>query len=454
MSKPKRYSFTNGANKSTHLSSLLPSNYPRDTWNYLTKSEHPPMVNDYLNDVPRPDRKHFAHTFAKPQQWTIRYWCLICSMATVGVFVPLLVISSGAITLDSFNDVVRYLPGYIYFANNFLSIISMLLLVSFATLAWFPTWQGLLLSLPLHLLIVFIFKRLLNEWVQWCLIAYALMVLAPAGLSIFVYIKTTTRYLDPTTLSFCETVLGPVGRRIESALFLLSHNNRSAWPRFWIGFLLAMSFAVPVVVNNERRHFNPALADPLFDILRPEPLCPAPLIPGKGGLSHVSEGAFLESEAKTFDDYWQEYLLLHRNMVVPEDQGGVPLSKKKFLVFTPTDDGLGNRLQALLSTVVLAMVTKRAIVLDWRASPQCNAEFLDLFKQPDGVAWDLASVRYNLYDVTTAPPSSMPGEWLPYCRSCLIRKPISPASSWSRLLCGADLGMDETQPWLQILSTQ
>ncbi|KAG0340574.1 hypothetical protein BG000_011702, partial [Podila horticola] len=457
MSKPKRYSFTNGTNTNpTHQSSLLPSNYSLDIWDYPTKGEHLPMANDYLNDALRPHRKHFTHSLAKPQQWTIRSWCLICSMATVGVFAPLLVISSGAITLDGFNDVVRYLPGYIYFANNFLALIFMLLLVSFATLAWFPTWQGLLLGLPLHLLIVFIFKRLLDEWVPWCLIAYALMVLAPAGSSIFIYIKRTTqRYIDSTTVSFCETVLGPVGRRVESALFLLSYNNRSASvPRFWIGFLLALSFALPVVVNNEPRHFNPTQADPRFDILRPEPLCPVPLISGKGGLSHVSEGAFVESEEKTFDDYWQDYLILHRNMVVPEDQGGVPLSKKKFLVFTPTDDGLGNRLQALLSTVVLAMVTKRAIVLDWRASPQCNAEFLDLFQQPDGLAWDLASVRYNLYDSTTMPPSSMPGEWLPYCRSCLIRKPISPASSWSRLLCGSDLGMDETQPWLQILSTQ
>ncbi|KAF9326554.1 hypothetical protein BG006_010035 [Podila minutissima] len=415
------------------------------------------MANDYLNDVPRPHRKHFTLSLAgKPQQWTIRSWCLICSMATVGVFVPLLVISSGAINLDSFNDVVRYLPGYIYFANNFLALIFMLLLVSFAALAWFPTWQGLLLGLPLHLLIVFIFKRLLNEWVPWCLTAYVLMVLAPAGSSIFVYIKTTTqRYLNPTTVSFCGIVLGPVGRRAESALFLLSHNNRSAaLPRFWIGFLLALSFAVPVIVNNERRHFYPAQADPRFDILRPEPLCPAPVIFRKGGLSHVSEGALVESEEKTFDDYWQEYLIFHRNMVAPEDRGGVPLSKKKFLVFTPTDDGLGNRLQALLSTVVLAMVTKRAIVLDWRASPQCNAEFLDLFEQPDGLAWDHASVRYNLYDSTNVPPWSMPGEWLPYCRSCLIRKPISPASSWSRLLCGTDLGIDKSQPWLQILSTQ
>ncbi|KAF9321298.1 hypothetical protein BG006_002638 [Podila minutissima] len=50
------------------------------------------------------------------------------------------------------------------------------------------------------------------------------------------------------------------------------------------------------------------------------------------------------------------------------------------------------------------MVTKRAIVLDWRASPQCNAEFLDLFMQPDGLTWDHASVRYNFDDSTNMPP--------------------------------------------------
>lgn len=94
-------------------------------------------------------------------------------------------------------------------------------------------------------------------------------------------------------------------------------------------------------------------------------------------MGHVADKSLENEKEKTFDDYWKEYVVFHRKMVTPEDQGGVPLHKKKFLMFTPTDDGLGNRLQALLSTVVLAMVTKRAIVLDWSASPQCNVSELE-----------------------------------------------------------------------------
>ncbi|KAF8947395.1 hypothetical protein BGZ46_005593 [Entomortierella lignicola] len=64
----------------------------------------------------------------------------------------------------------------------------------------------------------------------------------------------------------------------------------------------------------------------------------------------------------SFDGYWQEYLQFHRQMVLPEEEA--PKMKKRSLVFQPSDDGLGNRLQALLSSVVMVMVTRRAIVLD------------------------------------------------------------------------------------------
>jgi hypothetical protein len=74
----------------------------------------------------------------------------------------------------------------------------------------------------------------------------------------------------------------------------------------------------------------------------------------------------------SFEGYWKEYLDLHQRIMLPEEKGGVPQERKRYLIFQSSDDGLGNRLQALLSTVVLAMVTKRAIVLDWTASPQCN----------------------------------------------------------------------------------
>ncbi|KAG0348748.1 hypothetical protein BG004_004324 [Podila humilis] len=302
------------------------------------------------------------------------------------------------------------------------------------------------------------------------------MALLPFAYTAFSLLKGLTFqrlgfYSSALQQSSCLRAFAVLERGIETLLMWVSYTNRSSsWPRFWIGCLLVLSFIVPVVIQNEPRNFNPAFADPQFQILQPEPLCPAPLFQGPGGgggrLQGFEETAHDDGDegngttqgTKTFDEYWKEYVEFHKQMVLPEHLGGIPHKSKNFLVFTPSDDGLGNRLQALLSTVVLAMVTKRAIVLDWRATPQCKAEFLDLFQQPDGIAWDFWSVWNRNPDTHAnhqrSTPVTIPGEWLPYCRGCLLRDPITPSSMWSRMLCGTDLGVDESQPWKEIISTQ
>jgi hypothetical protein len=135
--------------------------------------------------------------------------------------------------------------------------------------------------------------------------------------------------------------------------------------------VLWLSYVIPVTLRNEARDFEPTRAALSFDIQHPEWLCPA-----TGDLSSSFEGAgggFVgEPRQSNFEAYWEEYLEFHREMVLPESQGGIPESEKRFLIFQPSDDGLGNRLQALLSSVVMAMVTRRAIILDWLAMPQCN----------------------------------------------------------------------------------
>ena len=155
--------------------------------------------------------------------------------------------------------------------------------------------------------------------------------------------------------------MAAIGHKIEYSIFLFSTSNRTStrW-RLLLVLVLWLSYVIPVTMRNESRLFDPARSAPSFDIKHPEPLC------------SVREMQGFEARHDSFEGYWQEYLQFHRRMVLPEEEGGVPQDQKRFLVFQPSDDGLGNRLQALLSSVVMAMITRRAIVLDWLAMPQCN----------------------------------------------------------------------------------
>ncbi|KAF9925179.1 hypothetical protein FBU30_004986 [Linnemannia zychae] len=236
-----------------------------------------------------------------------------------------------------------------------------------------------------------------------------------------------------------STRMAFIGRRVEYGVYLFSKSNRNStrW-RLLLAMTFWLSYVIPVTLKNEARDFNPSQAAPSFDIHHPEWLCPP-----------TSSD---ESSQNNFEDYWQEYLNFHQEMVLPEAQGGVPDNEKRFLIFQPSDDGLGNRLQALLSSVVMAMITRRAIILDWLAMPQCNANFTDLFQQPENLAWDLNSTLPLHKEMPTY--KSKPEIWYPYCRNCALRSPITPESTWSTLLCDADLGLNASAPIIQIFSTQ
>ncbi|KAG0030121.1 hypothetical protein BGZ81_003038 [Podila clonocystis] len=413
--------------------------------------------------------------------------CLLITTLAVGVLLPIWIITSGIITLDSFNEAIRYLPGYHYFANNLLYLVMFLLLVSFTVLATLPFLPIFVLGLPFHLLIFSIFRKLMSDWVWWCVGCYTTLFLAPVGSQIVARCKTFFQNRrDPLIrhkLSSCSTlgisakytpvnssgaggsgslnnhgsVLSPVstliwqvltrmGQRLEEIVYLFSKTSRTStrW-RLALAIVFFLSYVLPVTLNNESRIFNPARSAKSFDIQHPEPLCSARELSAPGyedGPRHA-----------TFDGYWQEYLQFHRDMVKPESEGGVPFNKKRFLVYQPSDDGLGNRLQALLSSVVLAMVSRRAIILDWVAMPQCNANFTDLFQHPAGLSWDMNStLPVDFRDLPEY--KKKPEIWYPYCRSCALRGPIDTTSNWSKLLCREDLGLNSTIPLVQIFSTQ
>lgn len=377
-----------------------------------------------------------------PRRWTKKP-CLLIGLG-LGLLFPIWIFTTGVITLDSFNDVIRYLPGYHIFANNLLYLVMFLLFASFSILAALPILPIYVLGLPFHLLIFSIFNKLMSDWLWWCIGSYTVLFLAPFGTWI---LARARRYLQEgngrrdllirhnkplspssaggrsgsPTPSFAkysplnnnndinnnnhhensggvgfddninnsntnnsssflsqskeqdlfsgsmhgskQTILGTVCQRLEYVVQLLSktnHRTSTRW-RLLLAWTLVLTYVIPVTLRNESRIFDPKRAAVSFDIQHPEPLCSA----------EVMRGA-LPARHQNFEGYWREYLQLHRTMVLPERLGGVAEKDKKFLVFQPSDDGLGNRLQALLSSVVLAMVSRRAIILDWVAMPQCN----------------------------------------------------------------------------------
>lgn len=81
-----------------------------------------------------------------------------------------------------------------------------------------------------------------------------------------------------------------------------------------------------------------------------------------------------------------------------------------------------------------------------------QANFTDLFQQPEGLIWDLNSTIPNHKDLPAY--KTKPEIWYPYCRNCALRSPITPDSTWSQLLCDSDLGINSTLPVVQIISTQ
>lgn len=486
-------SSSNSSNNRTIKKSRTPSRTPS-----------PPLLSD------RSSPTLFTIPFAPllKRRLSSKKPCLLLGALTVGFLLPIWIFTTGVITLDSFNDAIRYLPSYHYFANNLLYLVMFLLLVSFTVLATLPILPIFILGLPFHLLIFSIFNKLMSDWLWWCVGCYTVLFLAPVGSTLLARIKAavaqhhdggrpeilirhksnSTTSSNPSYVkysplhpndntntntnsviinnlnnkegqdsdlifdSFSPTSsprsgLFTIKRRFENGVHVFSKSNCTStrW-RLLLAMAFWFSYVIPVTLRNEARDFDSARATPSFDIQHPEWLCPV------STTDESKSGFDGEPRQSSFEAYWEEYLEFHREMVLPESLGGVPESEKRFLIFQPSDDGLGNRLQALLSSVVMAMVTRRAIVLDWLATPQCNANFTDIFQQPEGLTWDLNS---TLPHHKTLPSyKAKPEIWFPYCRNCALRSPITPESTWSNLLCEADLGLNTTTPIVQIFSTQ
>ena len=91
-----------------------------------------------------------------------------------------------------------------------------------------------------------------------------------------------------------------------------------------------------------------------------------------------------------------------------------PLMKDKYVVFEPTNTGAGSRLLGLISSYVLANVTGRQLLIDWKKTAQPNSDFFSLLNSED--------IRF-LSEVTQTNISEDELDFIDttYCRQCSLR---------------------------------
>mgnify|MGYP002393458910 CR=1 FL=1 len=74
------------------------------------------------------------------------------------------------------------------------------------------------------------------------------------------------------------------------------------------------------------------------------------------------------------EEIFEQYQELHRRIL-----NDTPYDKQRFLYFTASDSGLGNRMQALTSAFLVALLTDRALVVHWKPHVMSGADIDDLF---------------------------------------------------------------------------
>jgi len=146
----------------------------------------------------------------------------------------------------------------------------------------------------------------------------------------------------------------------------------------------------------------------------------------------------------------EEYVQLHAEIL------NRPYSERKFLYFEASDDGLGNRIQGLLSALLLAMLTNRAFVIKWPVTTNCPADFASLFGPPLS-NWTFSQMLPYMAENEEVVKNEAQSRWYAYCRHCSIGgggDPPTPWSSWSYLLCDPHFGFHTSGRIIKIRSTQ
>ena len=78
-----------------------------------------------------------------------------------------------------------------------------------------------------------------------------------------------------------------------------------------------------------------------------------------------------------FEVAYKDFILIHNKMM----NNQTPVNERKAVIFRAFDGGLGNRIQGLLSSFMLAILLKRAFFVDWyRNEKEAYSSINDLFQ--------------------------------------------------------------------------
>jgi len=182
--------------------------------------------------------------------------------------------------------------------------------------------------------------------------------------------------------------------------------------------VLICGFVVYVFLTNE------PLTRPVPSVGLPRKMCPS------------------GSPSRPFEEVLRDYIAFHNDMWKR------PVDQHRILLYHTTNEGLGNRIEGLVSAFVLAVVTDRAFMVDWSADSKCNAELRDLFGNP-GFNWEVD------WNVVRWEESKRESFYYAYCRACPIRtRNEEVTNTWESLLCRPNAGFDPHTRVVSILSTQ
>lgn len=148
------------------------------------------------------------------------------------------------------------------------------------------------------------------------------------------------------------------------------------------------------------------------------------------------------SPSKSPEQVFADYVKFHAEMMAR------PTEEQRILIYHAPDEGLGNRLEGLVSAFALSVVTKRAFLVDWRNTPKCGARLPDLFLNP-GFDWIVH------WDKLKEHVGHKEEYYYAYCRACPIRtRQPDLTVTWEKILCKPGAGLDETARIIDVRSTQ
>lgn len=148
------------------------------------------------------------------------------------------------------------------------------------------------------------------------------------------------------------------------------------------------------------------------------------------------------SPSQPFEKTFEEYIKFHNDMMkkILDDQ--------KLLIYHAPNEGLGNRIEGLVSAFALAVMTNRAFLVNWPATSKCGAHLDDLFDTP-GFRWipNWNELKYR--------EGTSESYYYAYCRACPVRtRQADLTVTWEKILCEPNAGISYDARIINVKSTQ